>query len=348
MKKIFPTLLVCVFAVMLILKPEISKNAIAYSIVLCGKVLIPALFPFSVCVLFIMKSGVTEKLDFLSPVTLKLFGLSASCFTLFVLSMLGGYPIGAKLLDQAVSSKKLSQSKAQKMLGFCINAGPAFIVAAVGNGIFGSKKLGYILLFSHILSSFIICIFYHFIGENFNFSKNLHIKNISPADNFVLSAGESASVTLNICSFVILFSVITAYIENFSQLFKPFKLLLYLSEITLGVGKTNNIYLISFLLGFGGFCVWCQILSVGKSIKPNILSFAIFRIIHGLLSVCITAIILKITGFTMPTFSNNKAFGFTATYSGYPLALSLIILGLIFIISLSGKRKNGKILEEFI
>lgn len=348
MKKIFPVFLITFFGFLLILEPEICKNSIANSIILCSRVLIPALFPFSVCVLFIMKSGVLDKLNFLSPLTEKIFGLPVQSFSIMLLSMLGGYPIGAKLINDAVSDGQLKEKDSKVMLNFCINAGPAFIVAAVGNGILHSKKLGYILLLSHIMSSFIICIFYRFIGKKiYSFTKSKS-KKISPADNFVLSASESASVTINICSFVILFSAITAYIEHFSKSLVFFKPILYLTEVTLAVTKTNNIYFISFLLGFAGFCIWCQILSVGKNIKINFISFLLCRIIHGILSCGITAVILKISKSALPTFSNNLDFSHSTSVSGAPLSIALLIMGIIFIISISNRRNNGKILEEFM
>lgn len=348
MKKIFPVFLVIIFAVLLILKPEICKNAIELSIVLCSRVLIPSLFPFSVCVLFIIKSGILNKLKFLSPLTEKIFGLPIQCFSIMLLSMLGGYPIGAKLINDAVSDGQLTERDSNKMLNFCINAGPAFIVAAVGNGILHSKKLGYILLLAHIMSSFIICIFYRFIGKKSYFFTEPVAKKISPADNFVLSASEAASVTINICSFVILFSAITSYIEHFSKTFPLLKPILYLTEVTLAVTKTHNIYLISFLLGFAGFCIWCQILSVGKNIKINFIPFSLFRIIHGALSCGITAVILKIWKITLPTFSNDLNFSHSTSVSGISLSIALLIMGIIFIISISNRRENIKILEEFM
>lgn len=347
MKKLFPVILISLFAFLLVLKPEICKNSIANSIILCSRVLIPSLFPFSVCVLFIMKSGIIDKIKFLSPVTERIFGLSVEAFSIMLLSMLGGYPIGAKLINNALSDGQLTEKDSGVMLNFCINAGPAFIISAVGDGILHSNKLGYILLFSHIVSSFIICIFYSFICKKSYSATKIQVKKISPADNFVLSASEGASVTINICSFVILFSAITAYIEHFSNTFTILKPILYLTEVTLAVTKTNSIYLISFLLGFAGFCIWCQILSVGKNIKINFISFLLCRIIHGALSCGITALIIKISKTALPTFSNNLSFNASPSVSGTALSVALLIMGIIFIISLSNHRNSTKILEEF-
>ena len=341
------TSVLCALGVLLISNPEICKETIARSIVICSRVLIPSLFPFSVCVLFIMNSGVLKELSFISTFIKKLLGLNTQMLSVFILSMLGGYPLGAKLINEEIEKGEISQKDGAKILNFCVNAGPAFIVSAVGSGFLNSKPAGYILLFSHIFSSLLICLFYRFFDNGFSFNETQSKEELSVADNFVFSAAQGASVTLNICSFVILFSAITGYIEFYSEKFTLLKPLIYLTEVTAATAKTNNIYLIAFLLGFGGICIWCQILSVGKSIKINLFTFALFRIIHGILSLSITALLLKIFKITLPTFSNNTSFDGNLSVSGTAVSISLLVMGIIFIISLSSDKKNIKILEEF-
>lgn len=332
LKRGFFTLIFLVFAALLILNHEICAQSVAQSVVICSRVLIPSLFPFSVCVLFLMKSGVAGKNQ----------GLSVLIF-----SMLGGYPIGAKLINSAVQNGELSREDGGKMLNFCVNAGPAFIVSAVGGGILNSKSAGTVLLISHILSSLLICLFYRFSGNKITFKEKPYSKHCSFADTFVLSSAESATVTLNICSFVILFSAITGYIEFYSEKFTLLKPLIYLTEVTAATAKTRNIYFISFLLGFAGICIWCQILSVGKQIKITLPIFILFRIIHGALSAGFTAIFVRVFNVYLPTFSNNRSFYGNMSVSGTALSVSLLIMGIIFIISLSQSKKNIKILEEF-
>lgn len=332
------------FSVLLILKPEVCKNSVANSIILCGQILIPSLFPFSFCILFLMNSEIFEKLEFLSPITFKIFGLSFYPFVILVFSMLGGYPIGAKLLNEAVKSEILTQEQAEKMLCFCVNAGPAFIVSAVGSGILKNSEMGYVLLISHILSSLLICRFF----GNINITSPKNDTYLSLADNFVFSASSSANAMTGICSYVILFSVINGYIEHFSEKIHFLKPIIYITEVTKAVAKTHNIYQISFLLAFSGICIWCQILSVSKAIKINIFKFALFRIIHGLLSVLTTFLILEVYPLEITTFSNISSFSSKPFVSSASLGFSLFVLGVVFIISLSNRQNKTKILEEIV
>lgn len=339
---------ICFLAFLLMMKPEICKQGVSSAIILCGQVLIPSLFPFSVCVLFIMKSGVLEKISFISAFTEKIFGLSAQLFSIMVLSALGGYPIGAKLIDQAVQKGVISPSQGGQMLNYCVNAGPAFIIAAVGSGILGLKPAGYILLAAHISASVVICIFSRIrYGKIYSRDCSSDSK-ISCADNFVESACEASSITTNICGFVILFSAVTAYIEYFSDRFDFMRRLLFITEVTTAVTRTRNIYLISFLLGFSCVCIWCQILSVGRHIDINIPKFIAFRILHGIISAVFTAGLIKIFRISLPTFSSGQDFSSAPSVSGIQLSAALLIMGIVFIISLMSRSRDKKILEEFV
>ena len=333
--------------VLIVIKPDICKNGAVSGILLCGRVLIPSLFPFSVCVLFLMKSGMTVYAKKLSPVTTRLLGLSGDMFCIVLLSFLGGYPIGAKLLNEAAKNKKISSKAAGRILNFSVNAGPAFVVAAVGNGIMGSKKLGYILLISHIAASFIIML----LARPHPEKDKAEISNKpypNTADCFVLSVSDGSAVTLSLCAFVILFSVISAYTEYFSAYFNALVYLSNILEVTTAVAKTGNIYFISFLLGFAGISVWCQIMSAGRYIKINFLSFAFFRILHGIISSFLTAVIIKASGIAVPCITNSVKFSFDVFYSTPALSVSLLIMGILFLISVFSKKQAGKLLEDVV
>ena len=242
------------------------------------------------CVLFLMRANAFDVFSFLSPFFKKVFGLSFEEFSIFLFSLVGGYPIGAKLLNDQVISGKISSKRAEKMLNFCVNAGPAFTVSAIGSGILSNTKLGVILLLSNLLASFTISQIIRFFNINTKETKvDSHKMPIfSTADNFVVSTTDAAVCVLKICCFVILFSTFNSYIDYFSKRFYALEFISLILEITTAVTKTNNIYLISFLLGFGGISIWCQIISVAQKIKINYLCFASSRIAHGFLSFLFT------------------------------------------------------------
>lgn len=340
------SIIILMFIAFLLIEPQICSKGIANGILLCGRVIIPSLFPFTVSSLFLIKTQNLVNLKVLNKFTTVVFSLPLDLFLIMLFSFIGGYPIGAKLLNESVIQKKISPKQAGKMLNFCINAGPAFIISAVGS-IIGSKLLGVILLISHLLSSVIVCLICRFKSGEIRIPKKSEFQ-ISIADSFVISTSQATSSILSICSFVILFSCINSYIEFFSIKVSNLKLISYLLEVTNAVTLTNNIFLIAFLLGFGGVCIWCQIFEMGKNIKINFFSFVCFRFLHGILSATITFLILRLSNISIPTFTNNTKFNFSLLYSTPSLAISMVIMCMVLIISITTKKYTGKILEDMI
>lgn len=322
-------------AFLIIINPEIGKKAAIKGVILCGNVIIPSLFAFSALILFLMKI-----IPLLVSGKEKIF--------IIIFSMVGGYPIGAKLINNALKKNILNQNEAKRMLNYCVNAGPAFIIGAVGSGILSSKKIGYILLFSHILSSLFICLILGTKVKKSPICIAEKTENFSFTDNFTESVTDAANMMIGISSYVIFFSVLNDYLIYFSEKFPFLKNLAFFLEVTRGISQTRNIYFISFLLGFSGFCIWCQILSIGKEIKINLFLFALFRILHGILSAAFTFLLIKIFKITLPCFSNSVNFNLDLFYSTPIFSLSLIFLAIIFIISLFSKKYSRNLIDDML
>ena len=322
--------------VILINSSAVSLGAIN-GLILCGKIIISSLFPFSVICIFLIKANIFSVFEkSLSLFSLKIFGIPSSGFFAMILSFIGGYPIGAKMIQSLHNQNKISENVASKMLYYCVNAGPAFILIAVGENVFGSKKAGIILLCAHLFSSLIMAIF---IGR---FIKETEIKSTTTknkmnlSEAFVEATSDSCSAIISICSYVVLFSTIIQILKNANM---PF--LLYgscpLLELTTGVFNIRNIYIIAALLGWGGFCVHFQIFSVCKSININKIYFFLSRIIHASLSVLILYLLLKIFPVSINTLSNNTSFSNSFSTLTTVSSLCFILSGIVLLFAVNGK-----------
>jgi sporulation integral membrane protein YlbJ len=89
----------------------------------------------------------------ITPVTVRLFGVTGAGGLAFVTGTVSGYPIGAKTVGDLYRSGEIDTPQAQRLMFFCNNAGPLFIVGAVGIGMFGSAKIGYVLWLGHIAAA---------------------------------------------------------------------------------------------------------------------------------------------------------------------------------------------------
>lgn len=329
------------FCFLIILKPEVCIKSVISGLLICGNVIIPSIYPFTFGVLFINNTGALKLLKPLNNITVKFFGLSHYEFAIFLLSLIGGYPLGAKLLSQKTSQKN------NLMVNYCINAGPAFIIIAVGKGVFKSTTIGWVLYLSHIFSSMLIMI----IFSNKAKKEKTHFENIKPSsavENFTKSAADAANTVIKICGLVILFSCITAYLKTFIKNIKPLYFITLLFEVTNAVFETENIIIISFLLGFAGFSIWAQVFSLLKSSKINYLKFILFRILHGAFSSLFTLAFLKAFKLSINTISNNVKFGYKLFANGKAVAFSLIITGIVLIISLYDKKYAGNLIEDIV
>lgn len=339
-------ILVLLILILIFVNQTEVKNGVINGILLCGNVIIPSLFPFTVCVLLLIKSGLSDLFIFIRKPIKMIFGINTSEFTAMFLSFLGGYPIGAKLIDKAYNDGNTTKERARKILLYSVNAGPAFIVLAIGKGFLSNKTLGFMLLFSHTIASLIIAFFLSFnLRKSYVFSKTQK-NDRSLADNFVESTTEAANTLLNICALIILFSGVNSVFANFENPFLTF--IPNILEITTAICNTKNIYLISFLLGFGGISIWLQVIFCCRKIKLNLLHLIFSRIFHGLLSATLTFIQLKAFKIDIQTLSNGIGINFMYIYKTPTLAASLLIMAIILIISLERKFDSRNFKNDLI
>lgn len=340
--KIILILISVTFLCLLTLFSDVCKSGAGRGILICGNVIIPSLFPFMVCISLIIKTAESGSTHF-SVKRQEYFEI----FKIMCLSMLGGYPIGAKLINDLYAQKRINLKTANIMQMYCVNAGPAFIISAVGNGIFNSVYVGITLFFSHIIPSFLIelCTL-KFI--NTKFEKTYQNQHLTFSENFVTSTAESASSVMKICTFVLIFSIINSYIEYFSKQLPILKNIVYFTEVTSAITNTKNIVFVSFLLGFAGISVWFQVFSISDKAKINLKLFIIGRLLHGVMSSILTFIIIKIFKLKIRVFSGGSIDRCTYFYDDILLAISLGVMLTVFFIWLYSKKYGGKIIEDVL
>lgn len=323
---------IILIAVILLLYPKIISKGIIDGLLMCGNILIPAIFPFCVLAVFIFKCGILNNIK----------GKYGKIFAVFLISLIGGYPVGAKIISNEYSNGFIESKNAKIMLCFCINAGPAFIYSFAGIGVLQNKLAGIILLVSHMLSSLQILIFLLLskkIKPSVKPSKSYLKGGLETV--FVESVSTASNSLISICSFTVIFSGLIELTKHFNVN----GALVSILEVINGIVNTNNIYLISFLLGFSGFCVIIQIYSCCNEFCDII--FLIFtRLIHGLLSVFNVTILTKLLHYKLSVFSNAKAYDYKVIGETTELSFMLIITALVFLVSLSYKKYSGKVLKD--
>lgn len=152
----FLAIILILFIVLLIINPtKYTKSVLAGSNLFYFSVM-PSLLPFFFISKIIFSFNITHKIvKALQKPFAKIFKLPAISGFIFFMSILCGYPVGAKLIGELYASNQISESDAKKILTIASTSGPIFIIGSVGAGLFENPKLGVYIFIVHILSTLI-------------------------------------------------------------------------------------------------------------------------------------------------------------------------------------------------
>lgn len=359
-KKAAAPFLVLLFLVLLILFSKDCLEASRNGIDLCLTTAVPSLFPFFVVSTLSVELELTALLgQVFSSVMMRLFGLPGECASAVALGLSGGYPVGAQAACELYDSGICSKQETERLLGFCNNSGPAFIVGVCGAGIFGSLKAGLFLYAVHILCAMLVGII---LRPSIPAAKHrrpvlLRQKNPiakPPLETFTSAIKGGLLSCINVSAFIIFFSVVICICKKigifplFSAVLTPVFYLLGLPshvansiltgavEMTNGLGtlspSSSNLVLLlptaAFLLGFGGLSVHCQTLSLLLPKKLSARIYFIGKTLHGILSFALCRILIALFPACASVFSP------LVLTSPPPAALSFLSFSLLLFLAI--------------
>ncbi len=316
MRKFLIYIIVCSITVLLILNPEKSVYYARESLSLCADIIIPSLFPFFVCSGLLIYSGFCEILAKLfSPVMKPLFNINPAGASAFILGIISGYPLGAVTACQLYRGFYLSKSEAERLLAFCNNSGPLFIMGAVGVSIYHSTQAGIILYIAHILGALTVGILSRFYKyESYHAPQNkISTMQKSIPEVFKTVIANSLQSILTVCATVVFCSVISNIVMDLITMNETAKAFLNgIMEFVSGLNRVSyldtnmisKLLMSAWICAFAGISVHLQVMSVvgdtGLSLKPYITG----KILHAFFAVFYTFIILKIIPVTQTVFSH--------------------------------------------
>lgn len=301
----------------LLISPAEASAAARDALALCGATIIPSLFPFMVISNMIVRSGIAGRLGkALEPLSRRLFGVSGAGGSAFLLGLAGGYPLGAYTVSDLYTGGNISRAEAQRLLRFCNNCGPAFMLTVAGNAVFQSPRAGYFLLTVHAISAFAVglCSCRKKKNSAGDFpGGSLKHKSLDFSSALTESVKCASLSCLSVCGFVSFFGVLMGLLNALNILpavcgqisiitgaeLRFVRSLIYgFFEIGIGVGSmaglsinVHNLALCSFVLAWGGLSVQAQ---AAQTIKESGLSTAphfLGKLLHGALSTLITVIL---------------------------------------------------------
>lgn len=340
-------------AVAIFNSPSAASRGAYEGLKICSSIVIPALFPFTAAAVFFQKSGALDWLGYkLNKPSQFILGVSGTEFTAIIISLLGGYPVGAKIADCLYSSHSINKKQAMRLLKFCINPSPAFFISVIGTSLLGSKKAGIILLLSNLIACMLLGFIYgkatkrhQSNADNENHSNiSASPKQLALSDALVQSVSEAANIIISICAWVTLFSSVSALIKTLISDTYLNAVISSILEITFGSVEISKIgimpYMYSLLLSFGGLSTICQIKQASKNINPSFSFIIIHRIIHGAIATVISYLLFYFSPITYEAISNSVEIQF----EGFPMflpSLALLAMAVVFLIYLKPNQANA-------
>ena len=212
--------------ILVITYPEQSLAASLKGLDTWLSIVFPALLPFFIVSEIMIELGVVDFLSvILTPVMRPIFNCPGHSSFVWIMSITSGYPTGPKLIASLYSDGSITKDEAQRMLAFCNNSGPLFMIGAVGIGILGNPQAGNIIAISHLLGALLLGILFRFYGAKKTRSKlQLPNPSISSAFKKLIRGGannnkslgtvlgqsvhNSMEAQLIIGGFIVLFSVV--------------------------------------------------------------------------------------------------------------------------------------------
>ena len=302
-------LLILFVCIIFILNPELYSKSCLNAISVWTLKVLPVLFPFFVFTRIIVNLSEfkTNKMDkfFNNIYRVPKFG-----FKIFLLSVISGYPMGAKLICTLNEQGIIQKKEAEKMMSFCSVSGPMFIIGTVGVNIFLSYKAGLIILVANIIAALINGLIYRkdkYVEKEVSYSgkKNGNILSSSVYDATLSILMVCAYIVI---SFLIIDVLINLHvIDNLSnaictifncpQNFDTIKSsIIGIFEITRGIIELNNVnisltlktIIASGLIGFGGISILLQSLSFLNQLKISTKTIVKQKTTQALLCLIIT------------------------------------------------------------
>lgn len=249
-------------AVLLVFSAD-TAQAVRDALALCVQSVIPALFPFFVLSSLFIDLGCASVLgQILAPMMRRLFGVSGAGGTAFLLGLIGGYPVGARTVGELYQSRQCTKTEGERLLAFCSNAGPSFILGVAGLGCFGSVHIGAWLYLIHAGSAIIVGLLFRTTSHDTR--PMINAEKIRWSDAFIKAVRNGAESMLHICAFVVFFLVMLRLLSQFTGI--EHGAILGIIEMTNGILRLKNsrwgFIWAAGLLGWGGLSVHCQTAAV--------------------------------------------------------------------------------------
>ena len=303
------TLAVAFLNVIIVIFPKETIEASKAGVGLWLETVLPSLLPFTIGANILYATGVTGLAGKLfEPLTQFLWGVPGEGAFVLISGMLSGYPTGAVTVGDLRKNGDISKTEAQRLISFVNNAGPLFIIGAVGVGMFGNVYIGYFILTTHYISAIVVGFIFRFYKRSFasvvkkkkTKTKEASFKSIGTI--LSQSVVKSMETMLLVGGFIILFRVVIEALNilGFFSLFPEFASNIFSGAIELANGceklaDSGTVKLsaiaVAVVISFGGFSVHTQSLAFISKTDISTVVYLLSKFLHAIIAAIVGSIL---------------------------------------------------------
>lgn len=306
-KKLLPSMAVIFIMAAIIINPSRYILSAQNGMILFAMSVLPALFPFFFFSKLLSMFQADQALgNMLSKPLKRLYNIPPSGGYIMVMSLMCGYPVGAKLISEYHDQNILTKDEASGIAAMASTSGPLFILGTIGSIILHNKSAALVILVSHYLSAFINGIIYRNNREpshaNIPAMQSLTLKDsiynavisILMVGGYIIVFNIIIDVLIDIKVFEILTKLLSPALGGISK-----GMLCSIVEVTRGtavIGKSNSSLIqmtaaIAAGVTFGGMSIIIQSITFLESTGLKTYKFLLMKFSQSLIAYIIALII---------------------------------------------------------
>ena len=136
--------------------PKVMINSSINALLIFREKLFPSIFPFFVLSFLFINMGYPLILNkYFKNITRKIFHLSENTSFILLMSIISGFPSGAKYIVKDYSNNYITKEEGNQLLLFTHFANPLFVLGTCGI-LLNSKRLAYKILICQLLANIIL------------------------------------------------------------------------------------------------------------------------------------------------------------------------------------------------
>lgn len=303
---------------------------------LCAESVVPSLLLFMILADFLTEADLSPALFWPVRLICRLFRVTDETAPVIAVSMIGGYPAGARMVGNLVRRGRLDIRTGEKLMCSCVCCSPAFLAGAVGAGVFGDVRFGLMLYGCQLAATVLTGVLAGRTVKGGGSGERLWEGESDYAACFVKAVTGAGKAVLSVCLFVLVFSAASEFLLPLPG----GEILAGLMEVTVGCGSLSAmpfrraVLLAVIYTSFGGICVWMQLYCFLKGSGVKLRWALVFRAVHCGISLLLSWGMMRHSGMAEEVFSSFSEPLAGRGSSSATAAVSLVALCLMLVLTL--------------